>query len=103
MRSLVPVRVSERQFRLPTTTTTTKNNMASKLTVGTPSTLEKVWNIDVERKYRKLGYLFQNPELNNGIITQSLRQLKMFIHQQSSTIIAFSERTSANLKSPGRR
>ena len=61
--------------------------MASKLTVGTPNTLEKVWNIDVAREYRKLGYLFQNPELNNGIITQSLRKLKMFIHQQSSTIM----------------
>ena len=46
--------------------------MASKLTVGTSNTLEKVWNIDVEREYRKLSYLFQNPELNNGIITQSL-------------------------------
>ena len=60
--------------------------MAGKFTVGTPNTLEKVWNIDVEREYRKLSYLFQNPERNNGIITESLRQLKTFIHQQSSTI-----------------
>ena len=58
--------------------------MASKSTVGTPNTLGKVWNIDVEREYRKLSYLFQNPERNNGIITESLRQLKMFVHQQSS-------------------
>ena len=36
--------------------------MADKFTVGTPNTLEKVWNIDVEREYRKLSYLFQNPE-----------------------------------------
>ena len=61
--------------------------MADKFTVGTPNTLEKVWNIDVEREYRKLSCLFQNPERNNGIITESLRQLKMFIHQQSTTII----------------
>ena len=61
--------------------------MASKFTVGTPNTLEKVWNIDVEREYRKLSYLFQNPERNNGIILESLRQLKMFIHQQSTTIM----------------
>ena len=60
--------------------------MASKVTVGTPNTLGKVWNIYVEREYRKLSYLFQNPERNNGIITESLRQLKTFIHQQSSTI-----------------
>ena len=50
--------------------------MADKFTVGTPNTLEKVWNIDVEREYRKLSYLFQNHERNNGIITESLRQLK---------------------------
>ena len=81
MRRLVPVLVSERQFRLPTT----KNNMASKFTVGTPNTLGKVWNIDIEREYQKLSYLFQNPE----IITESLRQLKMFIHQQSSTIMFY--------------
>ena len=62
-------------------------NMAGKFTVGTPNTLEKVWNIDVEREYRKLSCLFQNPERNNGIITESLRQLKMFIHQQSTTIM----------------
>ena len=61
--------------------------MASKVTVGTPNTLGKVWNIYVEREYRKLSYLFQNPERNNGIITESLRQLKTFIHQQSSTIM----------------
>ena len=61
-----------------------KNNMADKFTVGTSNTLEKVWNIDVEREYRKLSYLFQNPERNNGIIKESLRQLKMFIHQQST-------------------
>ena len=61
--------------------------MASKFTVGTPNTLGKVWNIDVEREYRKLSYLLQNPERNDGIITESLRQLKMFIHQQSSTIM----------------
>ena len=61
--------------------------MASKFTVGTPNTLGKVWNIYVEREYRKLSYLFQNPERNNGIITESLRQLKTFIHQQSSTIM----------------
>ena len=60
--------------------------MADKFTVGTPNTLEKVWNIDVEREYRKLSYLFQNREWNNGIIKESLRQLKMFIHQQSTTI-----------------
>ena len=35
-----------------------KNNMADKFTVGTSNTLEKVWNIDVEREYRKLSYLF---------------------------------------------
>ena len=58
--------------------------MADKFTVGTPNTLEKVWNIDVEREYRKLSYPFQNPERNNGIIKESLRQLKMFIHQQST-------------------
>ena len=63
------------------------NNMASKFTVGTPNTLGKVWNIDVEREYRKLSYLFQNPERNNVIIAGSSRQLKMFIHQQSSTIM----------------
>ena len=70
MRSLVPVRVSDRQFRL----LHNKNNMASKFTVGTqtcPNTLGKVWNIDVEREYLKLSYLFQNPERNNGIITES--------------------------------
>ena len=61
--------------------------MASKIIVGTPNTLGKVWNIYVEREYRKLSYLFQNPERNNGIITESLRQLKTFIHQQSSTIM----------------
>ena len=61
--------------------------MADKFTVGTRNTLEKVWNIDVEREYRKLSCLFQNPERNNGIITESLRQLKMFIHQQSTTIM----------------
>ena len=61
--------------------------MASKVTVGTPNTLGKVWNIYVEREYRKLSYLFQKPERNNGIITESLRQLKTFIHQQSSTIM----------------
>ena len=61
--------------------------MASKFTVGTPNTFGKVWNIDVERECRKLSYLFQNPERNNGIITESLRQLKLFIHQQSSTIM----------------
>ena len=83
MRSLVPVRVSERQFRLPQQ----KNNMASKFTVGTPNTFGKVWNIDVEREYPKLSYLFQNPERNNEIITESLRQFKRFIHQQSSTIM----------------
>ena len=66
--------------------------MASKVTVGTPNTLGKVWNIYVEREYRKLSYLFQNPERNNGIITESLRQLKTFIHQQSSCFIAFSDR-----------
>ena len=61
--------------------------MASKFTVGTPNTLGKVWNIDVEREYRKLSYLFQNPDpRNKGLITESLRQLKLFIHQQSSTI-----------------
>ena len=61
--------------------------MASKFTGGTPNTLGKVWNTGVEREYRKRSYLFQNPERNNGIITESLRQLKMFIHQQSSTIM----------------
>ena len=61
--------------------------MASKFTVGTPNTLGKVWNINVEREYWKLSYLFQNPEWNNGIITESLRQLKMFTHQQSTTIV----------------
>ena len=61
--------------------------MASKFTVGTSNILGKVWNIDVEKEYRKLSYLFQNTERNNGIITESLRQLKMFIHQQSSTIM----------------
>ena len=35
-----------------------QNKMAGKFTVGTPNTLEKVWNIDVEREYRKLSYLF---------------------------------------------
>ena len=44
--------------------------MAGKFTVGTPNTLEKVWNIDVEGEYRKLSYLFQNPERNNGIINR---------------------------------
>ena len=38
--------------------------MASKFTAGTPNILGKVWNIDVEREYRKLSYLFQNPERN---------------------------------------
>ena len=61
--------------------------MASKFTVGTPNTLGKVWNIDVDREYRKLSYLFQSPERNNGIIIESLRQLNLFIHQQSSTIM----------------
>ena len=49
--------------------------MAGKFTVGTPNTLEKVWNIDVEREYRKLSYLFQNPERNNGIITESFKNV----------------------------
>ena len=44
-----------------------KNNMADKFTVGTSNTLEKVWNIDVEREYRRLSYLFQNQERNNGV------------------------------------
>ena len=83
MRSLVPVLVSDRQFRLPTT----KTIWLASLLLKAPNTLGKVWNIDVEREYRKLSYLFQNPERNNGIITESLRQLKMFIHQQSSTIM----------------
>ena len=88
MPSLVRVRVSERL----THNNNNNNkiwlvNMADKFTVGTPNTLEKVWNIDVEREYRKLSCLFQNPERNNGIITESLRQLKMFIHQQSTTIM----------------
>ena len=61
--------------------------MASKIIVGTPNTLGKVCNIYVEREYRQLSFLFQNPERNNGIITESLRQLKTFIHQQSSTIM----------------
>ena len=46
-----------------------------------------MWNIYVEREYRKLSYLLQNPERNNRIITESFRQLKTFIHQQSSTIV----------------
>ena len=85
MRSLVRVRVLERQFRLPIKK---KNDMAVKFTVGTPNTLEKVWNIDFEREYKKLRYLFQNPERNNGIITESLRKLNMFIHQQCTTIMS---------------
>ena len=64
-----------------------KNNMASKFTVGTPNTFGKVWNINVQREYQKLGDLFHNPERNNGIITESLRQLKLFIHQQSSKMM----------------
>ena len=81
-----------------------KNNMASKFTVGTSNTLGKVWNIDVEKEYRKLSYLFQNTERNNGIITESLRQLKMFIHQQSSTIMfhCFFGENLSDLKLPGR-
>ena len=61
--------------------------MASKFTAGTPNILGKVWNIDVEREYRKLNYLFPNPERNNGIFTESSRQLKLFTHQQSLTIM----------------
>ena len=85
MPSLVRVRVSERL-------THNKKKYGwsiwlTSLLFGTPNTLEKVWNIDVEREYRKLSCLFQNPERNNGIITESLRQLKMFIHQQSTTIM----------------
>ena len=78
--------------------------MADKFTVGTSNTLEKVWNIDVEREYRRLSYLFQNPERNNGIIKESLRQLKMFIHQQSSTIMfhCFFGENLSDLKLPGR-
>ena len=59
MPSLVRVRVSE---RLTHNNNNNKKiwlvNMADKFTVGTPNTLEKVWNIDVEREYRKLSYLF---------------------------------------------
>ena len=40
------------------------SNMASKFIVETQNTLGKVWNIYVEREYRKLSYLFQNPERN---------------------------------------
>ena len=83
MRSLRPVLVSDRQFRLSTTT----KNMASKFTARTPNILGKVWNIDVEREYRKLNYLFPNPERSNGIFTESSRQLKLFIHQPSLTIM----------------
>ena len=54
--------------------------MAGKFTVGTPNTLEKVWNIDVEREYRKLSYLFQNPERNNGIITESFNKTIKNVH-----------------------
>ena len=61
--------------------------MASKFTVGTPNTFGKVWNIDIDREYRKLSYLFPSPERNNGNIIESLRQLNLFIHQQSSTIM----------------
>ena len=68
--------------------------MASKIIIGTSNTLGKVWNIYVEREYRKLSYLFQNPERNNGIITESLRQLKRSYTSkaQQSCFIAFSER-----------
>ena len=51
--------------------------MASKVTVGTPNTLGKVWNIYVEREYRKLSYLFQNPERNNVLPLELMhRELK---------------------------
>ena len=75
------------KFESRTSLPFTHNKKSTWLAVGTPNTLEKVWNIVVEREYRKLSYLFQNPERNNGIITESLRQLKMFIHQQSTTIM----------------
>ena len=55
MPSIVRVRVSE---RLTHNKKIWLVNMAGKFTVGTPNTLEKVWNIDVEREYRKLSYLF---------------------------------------------
>ena len=69
------------------------NNMASKFTVGTPT------------PSKKCGILMlKNPERNNGIITESLRQLKMFIHQQSSTIMfyCFFGENLSDLKLPGR-
>ena len=75
------------KFESRTSLPFTHNKKSTWLAVGTPNTLEKVWNIVVEREYRKLSYLFQNPERNNGIITESLRQLKRFIHQQSTTIM----------------
>ena len=34
-----------------------------------------------------LATCFKTPERNNGIITESLRQLKMIIHQRSTTIM----------------
>ena len=73
MRSLVRVRVSERRFRL--LTTTKKKRYGWQVYCWNPKhpRKRKVWNIDVEREYRKLSYLFQSPERNNGIITESLR------------------------------
>ena len=89
------------QFESQTVSSHKKNNMASKFTVGTPNILGKVWNIDVERGYRKLSYLFQNPEWNNRIITERWRQLKLFTHQQSSTIMFHSsiKRTAISVTS----
>ena len=88
MPSLVRVRVSE---RLTHNNNNNKKNMAGlygwQVYCWNPKHPRKSVNIDVEREYRKLSCLFQNPERNNGIITESLRQLKMFIHQQSTTIM----------------
>ena len=87
MRSLVRVRVSERRFRL--LTTTKKKRYGWQVYCWNPKhpRKRKVWNIDVEREYRKLSYLFQSPERNNGIITDN-SQTNFFIHQQSTTIMS---------------
>ena len=53
--------------------------MASKFTVGTPNTLEKAWNSDIEIEYRKLlATCFKTLNRNKGIITEGLSgQLKI--------------------------
>ena len=76
MRSLVRVRVSERQFRLPTT---------KKKTIWLASLL-----LEPQTPSKKCGILMLKENIGNLATcfkTLNGRQLKMFIHQQSTTIM----------------